>query len=228
MIYKRLGGEKEKNMKNGLSIILVAFVILSVLGTMGIATAVEESPLNIEVGSTLSIVGNGTMSRSMLAQSGYGFEGQRLVEEMFSGYRGTMGPSTVDYKSSLNMYAGLSDTLENESSIEIEYASTVFTSLMKREVCAKNYKVGAVSAIKTSGDSGTAMEISMTPEANYLAFEGTVDGKTRLSQMVVDPGTHLKAVKEITNLDGKFTLDYEAFAEKLIDVGDEGDWLGCP
>jgi hypothetical protein len=215
-------------MKKSLSIILAALVILSALGTMGIVTAVEESPLNIEVGSTLSIVGNGTMSRSMLAQSGWGYEGQRFVEEMYSGYRGTMGPSTVDYKSDFNMYVGASETLENESITEIGYASTVFTSLMKREVCAQNYDVGVVSGIRTAGNSGTAIEVDMTPDSNYLAIEGTVDGKTKLSHMVVDPTTKLKAAKEVTRLNGEFTLDYEAFAEKLIDVGDEGDWLGCP
>lgn len=215
-------------MKKSLSIILVALVILSAMGTMGIATAVQESPLNIEVGSTLSIVGNGTMSRSMLAQSGWNYEGQRLVEEMYSGYRGTMGPSTVDYKSDFSMYVGASETLENESITEIGYASTVFTSFMKRDICAQNYDVGVVSGIRTSGNSGTAIEVDMTPDSNYLAIEGTVDGKTKLSHMVVDPVTKLKAAKEVTRLNGKFILDYEAFAEKLIDVGDDGDWLGCP
>jgi hypothetical protein len=65
-------------------------------------------------------------------------------------------------------------------------------------------------------------------ESNYLEIEGTVDGKTRLSHSVVDPVTKLKAVKDIVRVDGQFEFDYEAFAEKMIDVGQEGDWLGCP
>lgn len=220
-----MGGEK---MKKCLTLLLTAMFVFAIFGGMGISVAKEDSPLNIEVGSTLALSGNGTMSRSMLVQSDFGYSGQRLVEEMYSGYRGTLGPSTIEYKSDMNMFVGASDTLENESTTEIAYASTAFTTVMKREVCAKNYDVGAVSAVRISGNSATAFEVDMSPESNYLTIEGTVEGKTRLSHSVVDPVTKLKAVKDIIRVNGQVEFNYEAFAEQMIDVGDLGDWLGCP
>lgn len=214
-------------MKKGLSILIAVLVILSAMGAIG-AIAAEEDGLNIDVGSYLNVEGVGVMDSSVLVQSEWGYAGQRLSEDMYSGYRGTAGMSNVSYTRDLNIFVGASDTQEDVNTTEISYASTVYTTLMKRKICSQNYDAGVVSGVKTSGISGSVLEIDMTPDANYLNYEGEVVGKTKLSHMVVDPTSRLKVVKEVTNLKGAFGIDFNAYAEKLVDVGDEGDWLGCP
>lgn len=215
-------------MKKGLTILIAALVILSALGATGIVTA-EGEAINVDVGSYLNVVGVGIMDSSVLVQSEWGFAGQRLSEDMYSGYRGTAGPSNVSYTRDMNIFIGASDTQEDVNTTEISYASTVYTTLMKRKICSQNYEAGVVSGVKTSGISGSVIEIDMTPDANYLNYEGGIEGKARLSHMVVDPTSRLKVVKEVTNLKGVFDVNFDAYAEKLVDVGDENsDWLGCP
>jgi hypothetical protein len=214
-------------MKKSLSVLLAALVILSALGTMGIIAA-EEEGLNVDVGSYLKVEGVGVMDSSMLVQSELGYAGQRLSEDMYSAYRGTAGVSNVSYTRDMNIFIGTSDTEEDVETTDISYASTVYTTLMKRKVCSQNYEAGVVSSVKTAGISNSVLEIDMTPSDNYLNYEGELVGKAKLSHMVVDPTSRLKVVKEVTDLKGAFGIDFNAYAEKLVDVGDEGDWLGCP
>ena len=211
-------------MKKGLTMLIAAMVIFGAIGTV----AAQAGASNVEVGSTLEIVGIGTMDRDLLAQSEWGYNGQRLTETMYSRWMGTDGLSNVSYSSDLNVYIGASDTHEDENTTEISYGQTAVTSNMKQKVCSQNYEAGVVSGFKLDGMSGRTFEIGMAPDSNYIEFEGAVDGSAVLKHMVVDPTSRLKVVKEVTRLDGRFNIAWDAFGEKLVYPGDEGDWLGCP
>ncbi len=211
-------------MKKGLTMLIAAMVIFGAIGTV----AAQAGASNVEVGSTLEIVGIGTMDRDLLAQSEWGYNGQRLTETMYSRWMGTDGLSNVSYSSDLNVYIGASDTHEDENTTEISYGQTAVTSNMKQKVCSQNYEAGVVSGFKLDGMSGRTFEIGMAPDSNYIEFEGAVDGSAVLKHMVVDPTSRLKVVKEVTRLDGRFDIAWDAFGEKLVYPGDEGDWLGCP
>jgi hypothetical protein len=214
-------------MKKSLTILLAALVILSALSAIGIIAA-EEDGLNVDVGSYLKVEGVGIMDSYMLVQSERGYTGQRLSEDVYSMYRCSTGMSNVSYTRDMNIFIGARDTPEDMNTTEISYASTAYTTCMKRTVYSQNYEVGVVSGVKTAGMSNSVLEIDMTPDANYLNYVGEVVGKTKLSHMVVDPISLLKVVKEVTNLKGAFSIDFNTYAEKLVDVGDEGGWLGCP
>ena len=213
-------------MKKGISIIIAALFILSAMG-IGMAMA-EEDGLNVEVESTFNAVGVGTMERSLLVQSEFGYKGQRLTEDMYTKYMGTAGPSNISISTDLYVYAGASDSHENESTTEIAYASTAFTSTMKRKICSQNYEAGVALGMKTDGISGMAFELGMLPDSSYIEAEGEIIGSAKFSHMVVDPTTRLKVVEEDTRLEGKYVFDWNAASWKLIYPGDQGDWLGCP
>jgi hypothetical protein len=194
---------------------------------MGIGTA-EGDGLNVDVGSYLKVEGVGIIDSYMLVQSEGGYAGLELSEDMYSMYKCSTRMSNVSYTRDMNIFIGTSNTQEDTNTTEISYTSTVYTTRMKRTVYSQNYEVGVVSGVKTSGMSSSILEIDMTPDANYFDYDGDVAGKAKLSHMVVDPTSRLKVVKEVTDVQGAFDIDFNAYAEKLVDVGDEGDWLGCP
>lgn len=212
-------------MKKVFTILMTAMIL--VCATIGFTVA-EESTYDVEVGSTLEIVGIGTMDRELLAQSGWGYDGQKLTESMYTKWMGTDGLSNITYKSDLNVFLGKSDEHEDTNLTEIAYGQTAITSNMRQTVCSRNYEAGVASGFKLTGTSIRAFEIDMLPNSNYLDFEGAIEGSAVLRHVVVDPDTKLKIVKERTEVDGKFNIDWEAYGDKLIYPGDEGDWLGCP
>ena len=213
-------------MKKKLTLLMTVAIIKCMINMTGIAIA--DCNCNVEVGSAMEIVGRGTMDRDLLAQSEWGYNGQRLTETMYSRWMTTDGLSNISYNSDLNVYIGASDTHENENTTEITYAQTAFTTNMRDKVCSQNYEAGVMSGFDIVGTSGKAFEIEMLPDANYLELEAGLEGKAKLKHMVVDPDSRLKVVEEITRLKGTYDINWNAFAEKLIYPGDEGDWLGCP
>lgn len=213
-------------MKKDIYVLVVGAILICLFAMIGHGAA--ECDCNVEVGSTLEINGRGTIDRDLLAQSEWGYNGQRLTETMYSRWMTTDGISNISYNSDLNVYIGASDTHENENTTEITYAQTAFTTNMRDKVCSQNYEAGVISGFDIVGMSGKAFEIEMLPDSNYIDLEGTIDGKATLKHMVVDPDSRLKIVKEVTRLKGQYDIDWSAYAEKLIYPGDEGDWLGCP
>jgi hypothetical protein len=211
-------------MKKELTILMVISIVMCSM--IGYGTAECES--NMEVGSTLEINGRGTIDRDLLAQSEWGYNGQRLTETMYSRWMTTDGISNISYSSDLNVYLGASETQEDVNTTEITYAQTTFTTNMNQRVCSQNYNAGVMSSFKTLGMSAKAFEIEMLPDSNYIELEGAIDGKATLKHMVVDPDSRLKIVKEVTRLKGQYDIDWNAYAENLIYPGDEGDFLGCP
>lgn len=213
----------KKTRKELIILIAITGIICSMTGSVA-----AECNCNVEVGSTLEIRGSGTMDRDLLAQSEWGYNGQRLTETMYSRWMTTDGISNISYNSDLNVYIGASDTHENENTTEITYAQTAFTTNMRDKVCSQNYEAGVMSGFDIVGMSVKAFEIEMLPDANYLELEAGLEGKAKLKHMVVDPDSRLKVVEEVTRLKGTYDIAWNAFAEKLIYPGDEGDWLGCP
>jgi len=214
-------------MKRKLEILIAGLIgIFMLLFTTG--NAIADCDCSVEVGSDLEIIGKGTMARDLLAQSDWGYSGQRLTETMYSRWMTTDGISNVSYSSNLNVYIGASETHEDENTTEITYAQTAFTTNMRDKVCSQNYDAGVVSGFDIVGMSGKAFEIEMLPDANYLELEAGLEGKAKLRHMIVDPDSRLKIVKETTQVEGTFDIDWNAFAENLIYPGNEGEWLGCP
>lgn len=212
-------------MKNGLTILIAAMVLS--ISFSGVASAIDSN-FDVEAGSTLKIIGVGTMDRELLAQSGWGYEGQKLTESTYTKWMGTDGLSNIDFSSNLDLFIGKSDEHEDTNVTEISYAQTSGMTNMRSTVCSRNFDAGIASGFSIVGTSVKAFEIAMYPDSNELVFEGAINGSARLRHVVVDPVTKLKVIKELTDLEGEFNIDWNAFGDRLTYPGDEGDWLGCP
>ena len=208
-------------MKKGITILIAVMILCST----GIG-AVAASDYNIE--STLEIKGVGTMDRELLAQSEWNFGGQKLTESAYTKWMGTDGVSNISFSSDLNVFIGLSDEHEDTNITEITYGQTAGMTNMRQTVCSRNYDAGIASGFKVVGTSIKAFEIDMLPDSNSLDFEGAISGSTVLRHVVVDPDTRLKILKERTEFEGDFTIDWSAYGDMLSYPGDDGDWLGCP
>ena len=206
--------------KKGITI-LIAVLILSLCINVGTA-------MDYDVGSVLEINGVGTMDRELLAQSEWGFEGQRMTESTYTKWMGTDGLSNISFNSDLNVFIGMSDEHEDTNITEITYGQTSGMTNMRQTICTQNYDAGVATGFKTVGTSIKAFEIDMLPGSNTLDFEGAVSGSAVFRHVVVDPTTRLKVVKERTELVGNFNIDWSAYGDLLSYPGDDGDWLGCP
>lgn len=201
--------------------LLIAMFLVSILALSTITTAVD-----MEISLTAN--GVGVMDRTLLVQTESGYGGLKLTENMYSSHMGMTGPSNVNYSSALDLYTSTNCIDENKTIAELSYISTAYTTIMKRKIYAKNYDIGAVTGVNIVGASATDLDVNLASSHNYVTFGGLVIGKTKLSHMVVHPSTRIKMVKDVTELDGEFNIDYEVFANAPIGVGTPSDWLGCP
>jgi hypothetical protein len=192
-------------------------VLLMLVGIIGNATAI----CNLNIESDLNIVGNGTIDRNLDVQTEWKYKDQRLSETMYSSRKTIDDVSNINFDNDFNLYIRSDYT-------EIGYRQTAFTTNIYHEFFGQNYDAGIMTGFKTIGEKSTkSFEIEMTPDSNYLALEGTMQGKTTLKHVVVDPSSRLKVVNDITRLKGSFGIDWFVLSRKLTGINNE-DWLGCP
>jgi hypothetical protein len=183
---------------------LILTIIIASGSVTPVVGAIEEDKYSVEIGVTLEADGVGTIDRELMAQTEWGYNGERLTESLYTKWLGTNGLSNISFSSDMNVFIG------------------------DHVVCSRNYNVGAAAGFDTRGDNMKRFEIEMLSDSNYMELEGLFDGQTRLRHVVVDPTSRLKISKETTDFDGQFEIKWDAFAQELTYPGDEGDWLGCP
>lgn len=211
-------------MKKGLTLAIVAIVGLAIVGMFGTAATAD---MNIE--TELRVSGNGSFNRDVVAQTDMGYAGKRLTETYYTRYMGTDGNSEVEYASSLEMYMGNSTEFENGTVTEIAYSQTAVSTNAKQRVCSSNYVIGASQGFSADGPYlAKSFESVMDDHISEFEMEAQVLGRIRLMQKVVDPESRLKHVHEDTELEGKYNLEWSAYAEDLSYPEGEESWLGCP
>ncbi|MCK4817162.1 hypothetical protein KA005_15435, partial [bacterium] len=165
----------------------------------------------------------------MTVQTEKGYAGKRLTETFYTRYLGTDGNSQLEYASSLELYMGNSTELDNETVTEIAYAQTAVSSNAKQLVCSSNYDIGASQGFSANGPYlAKSFESVMDDHISEFEMEAQVLGRIRLMQKVVDPESRLKYVHEYTELEGKYNLEWSAYAEDISYPEGEESWLGCP
>ncbi len=209
------------------SALILSLIMASCSGTP-VLGVIEEDKYSVEIGVTLEADGVGTIDRELMAQTEWGYNGERLTESLYTKWLGTNGLSNISFSSDMNVFIGPSDEFEDLEVTEITYGQTSKTTNIDHVVCSRNYNVGAAAGFDTRGDNMKRFEIEMLSDSNYMELEGVFDGNTRLRHVVVDPTSRLKISKETTDFDGEFEIKWAAFAQELTYPGDEGDWLGCP
>jgi hypothetical protein len=210
-------------MKKGLTILIIAMVLTAIFGMVG---SVAAADMNIE--TELQISGNGSFNRDMAVQTEKGYAGKTLTETYYTRWIGTDGNSQLRYDSSLAVFMGNSTEFDNETITEVSYAQTAISTNAKQLVCSQNYDIGASQGFYSKGATAKSFELGMEDYISEFEIEGTVIGRMRLSQKVVDPVTRVVHLDEDTQLDGVYDFAWSAYAEDLSYPEGEEDWLGCP
>ena len=211
-------------MVRNITILIVAILGIAIVGMFGVAAAAD---MNIE--TELRVAGNGSFDRDMTVQTEMGYAGKRLTETYYTRYMGTDGNSQLEYASSLEVYMGNSTEFDNETVTEIAYAQTAVSTNARQLVCAYNYDIGASQAFSANGPQmAKSFETVMDDKISEFNIEAKVLGRIRLMQKVVDPETRIIYVDDDTQLEGRYDLEWSAYAEMLSYPAGEESWLGCP
>jgi len=208
-------------MKNALTILIAAMVLS--IAFSGVAVAEDY-----EISTELSINGTGSFDRVLDVKTELGFAGKSLDEDYYTRWMGTDGDSKIQYDSTLDVYMGNSSEFEDQKVSTIDYAQTAFSTNAKQLVCSRNYDMGASQGFYSKGNLMKSFEVGMDCSVNEFEIEGSVNGHMRLMQKVVDPVSKIVYLEEDTKLDGRYDLDWYAYAEKISYPEGEEDWLGCP
>lgn len=208
-------------MKKRITILVAAFTLAIVFS--GVAVA-EDYELSTE----LSINGTGSFDRTLNVQTELEYLGKTLDEDFYTRWMGTDGDSKLQYDSTLEVYMGNSSEFEDQKVTAIDYAQTAFSTNAKQLICSKNYDMGSSQGFYSKGNLIKSFEVGMDDTVNEFDIEGSVNGRLRLMQKVVDPVSRIVYLDEDTRLDGRYDVDWYAYAEKISYPEGEEDWLGCP
>jgi hypothetical protein len=211
-------------MKKGITILMAILIFVS--AAIVFSSSVVASDYIID--SDLQISGNGSFNRELLAQTELGYAGKRMEESYYTRWMGTDGLTILDYDSSLEMFMGKSLEFEETPVATIDYAQTAMSTNAKQTICSQNYDIGVAQGAKLKGNAIKSFEVNMDDRANEFNIEGSINGYIKLRQKVVDPVNQTVYLYEITELDGRYDFNWDAYAERTdYPAGDEA-WLGCP
>lgn len=208
-------------MKKGITILIAGLIIFGAV--IGVAVAEDY-----DIATELSINGTGSFDRTLNVQTELGYAGKTLDEDYYTKWMGTDGDSNLQYDSALEIYMGNSSEFEDQRVTTIDYAQTAFSTNAKQLVCSKNYDMGSSMGFYSKGNLMKSFEVGMDDTVNEFDIEGSVNGRIRLMQKVVDPVSRVVYLDEDTRLDGRYDVDWYAYAEKISYPEGEEDWLGCP
>jgi hypothetical protein len=208
-------------MKGIITILIAVLIVISV----GIGVAVSE---DYDITTELSINGTGSFDRTLNVQTDLGYTGKSLEEDFYTKWMGTNGNSNLQYDSALEIYMGNSSEFKDQRVTTIDYAQTAFSTNAKQLVRSKNYDMGASQGFYSKGNLMKSFEVGMDDTVNEFDLEGSVNGRLRLMQKVVDPVSRVVYLDEDTRLDGRYDVNWYAYAEKISYPEGMEDWLGCP
>jgi hypothetical protein len=206
-------------MKKGITILVVILMLASVVG---LVTAED-----LEIGRELTVKGVGSFDCELKVQSEKGYEGQKLEETFYTRWMGTNGDSAISYSSNLEVF--MSNITGDNRTAEIMYAQTAQTTNAKQLLCSEDYALGAAVGFYSKGDMTKSFELFTDPDLSEFEMEGSIEGRLKLMQKVVDPINMTRYMQEVTQLDGKYIYAWNPFAERSgYPEAGCADWLACP
>jgi hypothetical protein len=186
----------------------------------------------LEVQTSTSLIGNGTVDHETEMNTHAGYEGFKYEDGYYTRSLGWWGPSNVNYTSEINLIA--SD--KANSTIDV---STLFElTNVKQDASLRNYNIMASQSFKTDGDSVTAY--SFTGDNHTSTFDMVQEllgcGKYKLfARNVTRSGnsTNLHTYEFLDKADycGNFTLELSSFFGSPVYPAanmTEEEWLFCP
>ena len=205
-------------------VIMGLMVALIVTGAMIGAAAAED----YDIVSESTINGTGSFDITLKVQTELGYAGKSLTNDFYTKWMGTDGDSDLRYNSALEIFMGNSSEFEDKRVTEIDIAETALSSNGKQRFCMENYDAGVSQGFTSNGNVIKSFEGGMLDNLNEFEIEGSVYGRMRMMQKVVDPVDHIMYLNEDIRLDGKYDFMKYMFAEKISFPEGDGDWLGCP
>jgi len=198
--------------------LVAAMVITGLICVIGSAAAATP----IEISSFVNVVGEGTVDRSVVLQTDYGFGGLKYNADVYTPSLGRHGISFLNYTEELNM------VLDNETMIEVVGSGTVINT--KTAMGIKNYNMGTCMRYKIDGNYVLDYEhlVDNNITARYLL--GKVDGKGDVSAIMKNLNNRTYIVRDRMQFDGKYKMESDFEISRIgypaSKVGVE--WLGCP
>lgn len=206
-------------MKKGLTILIAILMLASV---MSVTTAVD-----LEIGRELTVDGVGSFDCELEVQTEKGYGGQKLEETLYTRWMGTDGDSVIAYKSNLEVF--MSNMTGDNETAEIAYAQTAQTTNAKQLLCSEDFALGAKVGFYSKGATTKSFELFTDSDLSEFEMEGSVLGRMKFMQKIVDPINMTRYVQEVTQLDGEYTYAWGAYVERSgYPEGECSDWLKCP
>lgn len=213
-------------MKEGKTILIIAayitgcvLILCSVIGTAAAA--------DLEIGRELTVNGTGSFNCDLEVQTEKGYKGQKLEETLYTRWMGTFGDSAISYNSNLEVF--MSNMTGDNRTAEIMYAQMAQTTNAKQLLCSEDYSLGAYVGFYSKGDTIKSFELFTDPDLSEFEMEGSIDGRLKLMQKVVDPANMTRYMKEVTQLDGEYAYAWNTYVERFgYPEAGCSEWLECP
>lgn len=196
------------------------FVCICIILGMVIGSAAAATPIEISIFE--KVVGEGTIDRSILFQTDYGFEGQKFNADVYTPSLGRYGISFLNYTEESNM------VLDNETTIVVIGSGTIINT--KTAMAIKNYAMNTSMYHKIVGDCVLDYEYMADNNITAQYLVGKVDGRGDVSGLMRNSYDRTYIVRDRTQFDGKFKIEFEkeisCVEYPALKIG--ADWLGCP
>jgi hypothetical protein len=212
-------------MKKRLTIFILSIVKLATIFGGGV-TVIAANDRNM--GSSISISGTGLIDVSLEVNSNGDYSGLGLSQYLYTPSLGMNGPSYMEY--SANFELGIYNISEANQTQDIIYTENGMASNVRHSAYLSNYEVGSVAGFCYTGNATQRVEMYGDNALSEIEIAGVIEGKMKLSQMTKDPITRIVLSREMTELKGTYTYDWNSYAEIIEYPASEGkeDWLGCP
>jgi hypothetical protein len=134
----------------------------------------------------------------------------------------------MEYSS--NFELGIYNISELNQTQDIIYTENGMASNVRHSAYLSNYEVGTVAGFAYTGNATQRVEMYGDNSLSEIEIEGVIEGKMKLSQMAKDRVTKIVLSREMTELKGTYTYDWNSYAEIITYPASEmgEDWLGCP
>lgn len=194
-------------------LILIAFCAM---------TGIASGESNLEITTSMQIVGNGTYDAEVQMQSAKDDSGLKYFGEAYTPALGLFGPSSLVLSREYML------TRNNLSEIMIAEESEITNVRAKR--CFKNYDLGTLQAFNTFGDYNVLAEFGGDVNMSVMMVEAEISGRA-LSEIVVRDvsASHFYITRDKATYKGDYKLEISSEIMRVEEPrADYDDWLGCP
>lgn len=177
---------------------------------------------NIEITTSMQVVGNGTYESEIALKGADSNTGLEYYGQAYTPSLGLYGGSEI------NISAEYLLLQSNHSELQIAEESEITNMRTKR--CFKNYELGTLQVFNTFGDYRILSEFGGDTNMSMMMVEAEVTGKTLMEITMRDLNkSHFYIVRDRGEYKGDYTIELSSLIERVEEPrADVEDWLECP